>query len=98
MTNTQINNIVVSHDGGFMKAKLILTLDKSLIEEAKEYAKNSNMSLSTIIERYLGSLLEERQTQEKDPSTWVDPLPGMNNFDREFDLTDYSDYLFDKYQ
>ena len=81
-----------------MKAKLILTLDKSLIEEAKEYAKNSEISLSTIVERYLVSLLEEKQTQEKDPSPWVDPLPGMNHFDREFDLTDYSDYLFDKYQ
>jgi hypothetical protein len=75
-----------------MKAKLILTLDKSLIEEAKEYAKSSEISLYSIVERYLVSLLEE------DPSSWIDPLPGMNHFDREFDLTDYSDYLFDKYQ
>ena len=81
-----------------MKAKLTLTLDKSLIEEAKEFAKSSNISLSTIIERYLDSLLEEKHAQEKDPSSWVDQLPGMNHFDREFDLTDYSDYLFDKYQ
>lgn len=98
MTNTQINNIVLFHDGGFMKAKLTLTLDKSLIEEAKEYAKSSEISLSTIVERYLVSLLEEKQTQEKDLSSWVDQLPGMNHFDREFDLIDYSDYLIDKYQ
>ena len=81
-----------------MKAKLTLTLDKNLIEEAKEYAKSSNISLSTIVERYLGSLLEERQSQEKDHSPWGDYLPGMNHFDREFDLIDYSDYLIDKYQ
>lgn len=81
-----------------MKAKLTLTLDKSLIEEAKEFAKSSNISLSTIVERYLISLREERQAQEKDPSSWVDQLPGMNHFDREFDLIDYSDYLIDKYQ
>jgi len=81
-----------------MKAKLTLNLDKSLIEEAKKYAKSSNISLSTVVERYLSSLLEERQSQEKDSSPWGDHLPGMNHFDREFDLTDYSDYLFDKYQ
>ena len=81
-----------------MKAKLTLTLDKKLIEEAKEYAKSSNITLSTIIERYLSSLLEERHSQEKDPAPWVDQLPGMNHFDREFDLIDYSDYLIDKYQ
>ena len=81
-----------------MKAKLTLTLDKSLIEEAKEFAESSNISLSTIVERYLISLLEERQNQEKDPSPWVDHLSGMNHFDRAFDLIDYSDYLIDKYQ
>jgi hypothetical protein len=81
-----------------MKAKLTLTLDKRLIEETKEYAKSSNISLSTIVERYLSSLLEERQDQEKDPSPLGDHLPGMNHFDREFDLIDYSDYLIDKYQ
>lgn len=81
-----------------MKAKLTLTLNKSLIEEAKEYAKSSNISLSTIVERYFNSLLEERQNQEKDSTPWGDHLPGMNHFDREFDLIDYSDYLIDKYQ
>jgi len=81
-----------------MKTKLTLTLEKSLIEEAKEYAKSSNINLSTIIERHLTSLLEERNTLEKDPSSWVDQLPGMNHFDREFDLIDYSDYLIEKYQ
>lgn len=81
-----------------MKAKLTLTLDKRLIEEAREYAKSSEISLSTIVERYFISLLEERQTQEKDPSIWSDYLPGMNHFDGEFDLRDYSDYLIDKYQ
>ncbi len=82
-----------------MKAKLTLMLEKSLIEEAKEYAKSSSSSLSTIVENYLSSLMEERTTQEGDSSPWVDDqLPGMSHFDREFDLTDYSDYLFDKYQ
>jgi hypothetical protein len=81
-----------------MKAKLTLTLDKSLIEEAREYAKSTDINLSTLIEQYLSSLVEERQDQEKDPSIWSDYLPGMNHFDGEFDLRDYSDYLIDKYQ
>ncbi|UCH94682.1 MAG: hypothetical protein JSV88_31085 [Candidatus Aminicenantes bacterium] len=81
-----------------MKAKLTLTIDKDLLEEAKEYAKSSNLSLSTIVERYFQSLLEERQGQEKDQSSWGDYLPGMNHFDREFDIRDYTDYLIDEYQ
>ena len=81
-----------------MKAKLTLTLDKDIIEEAKKVAQSSSISLSNIVERYLSSLVEESQNQEKDPSPWSDYLPGINRFGSEFDLRDYSDYLIDKYQ
>lgn len=81
-----------------MKAKLTLTLDKELIEEAKEYANSSEISLSTIVERYFRCLLDERQNQEKDQSAWGVDCPGINHFDREHDLRDYSSYLIDWYQ
>jgi len=39
-----------------MNTKLTLNLDKDIIEEAKFYAKRNKLSLSKLIENYLGSL------------------------------------------
>ncbi len=81
-----------------MNAKLTLTLDQELIAAVKDYAKSSNLSVSTIIGRYLRSLLDEKQNQEKDHLSWADELPGITHFDQEFDLRDYTNYLIDWYQ
>jgi hypothetical protein len=39
-----------------MDSKLTLKLDNSIIEQAKNYAKDKNTSLSKLIESYLGKL------------------------------------------
>lgn len=39
-----------------MSTKLTLTIDKSVIEEAKKYAKTQGRSLSNLIEEYLKSV------------------------------------------
>ena len=39
-----------------MDTKLTLSLDKSVIEQAKDYAKSNKVSLSRLIESYLSSL------------------------------------------
>lgn len=39
-----------------MPTKLTLTIDKSVIEEAKQYAKSQGRSLSNLIEEYLKSV------------------------------------------
>ncbi len=36
-----------------MKTKLTLTVEKDIIEQAKEYAKNTGVSLSELIQDYL---------------------------------------------
>ncbi|ARN78693.1 hypothetical protein BST97_12215 [Nonlabens spongiae] len=36
-----------------MKTKLTLTVEKDVIEQAKEYAKNTGVSLSELIQEYL---------------------------------------------
>ena len=46
-----------------MSTKLTLTIDKSVIEEAKQYAKSQGRSLSNLIEEYLKSV------SNKDPKT-----------------------------
>ena len=59
-----------------MNTKLTLSLKKSIIEKAKQYAKGNNQSLSQIIESYL-----ERITDQKpelgDPE--LDAIRGLQN-------------------
>ena len=43
-----------------MNTKLTLTIDDSVIEKAKKYAKNKEKSLSSIIENYLKVLVKEQ--------------------------------------
>jgi len=71
-----------------MNTKLTLTVDKSVIEEAKKYAKSTGRSLSGIVEEYLKSLTH--QSEEKDEfeisplvkSLWgsVKPLPDSKDY------------------
>jgi hypothetical protein len=42
-----------------MNTKLTLTIEREIIERAKEYAKEKNRSLSDIIENYLKILTKE---------------------------------------
>jgi len=44
-----------------MTNKLTLSVDKEVIEHAKNYAKDNGRSLSQIVESYLKSLTEKRQ-------------------------------------
>lgn len=81
-----------------MDKKLTLSLDKSIIESAKNYAKSNNISLSKLIESYLTTL-----TKRKEDSTEITPLveslSGVINLDEDFDVKDaYADYLIEKYK
>lgn len=48
-----------------MSTKLTLTIDKSVIEEAKKYAKSQGRSLSKLIEEYLKSVSRKGQKNEE---------------------------------
>ena len=71
-----------------MNTKLTLTVDKTIIEEAKKYAKSNGRSLSNIIEEYLKSLIQEKDSEpefEISPlvqSLWgsVKPLPKSTTY------------------
>ena len=71
-----------------MNTKLTLTVDKSIIEEAKKYAKSNGRSLSNIIEEYLKSLVQKKESDKEfeiSPlvqSLWgsVKPLPKSMDY------------------
>lgn len=48
-----------------MTTKLTLSLDKEVIESAKEYAKSQGRSLSNVIEEYLKSVTKRKIEKKK---------------------------------
>jgi macrodomain Ter protein organizer (MatP/YcbG family) len=81
-----------------MDAKLTLSLNKKIIEQAKKYAKKKNISLSRLIETYLSKASQ----QEKDESTispLVRSLSGVIKVPKDFNHKKaYSDFLSEKYK
>jgi hypothetical protein len=47
-----------------MTTKLTLTVEKSIIDRAKLYAKNTGRSLSEIIENYLATITQDQNENE----------------------------------
>jgi hypothetical protein len=78
-----------------MNTKLTLNLDKSIIEEAKSYAKENNVSLSKLIENYLNSLTKTSKKEIR-VSPLVESLTGIISSDID-ERKSYRDYLSEKY-
>lgn len=81
-----------------MDKKLTLSLDQSIIESAKNYAKLNNISLSKLIESYLATLTK-RKRNSTEITPLVESLSGVINLNEDFDVKDaYTDYLIEKYK
>ena len=81
-----------------MDKKLTLSLDGTIIDDAKSYAKSNNVSLSKLIESYLASLTK-RKRSNSDITPLVESLTGVISLDENFDVKDaYADYLIEKYK
>jgi len=74
-----------------LKTKLTLTIDKSIIQRAKLFAKNTGRSLSEIIEHYLDITTQDNGTETISPKLkkilCAVKLP--KNFDAEKKLRSY---------
>ena len=80
-----------------MNTKLTLNLNKSIIENAKNYAKENSVSLSKLIENYLNSLTKKQEKEIK-VSPLVESLTGIIPMQSEKkNNDDYYDYLSKKY-
>ena len=76
-----------------MNTKLTLTIEKEVIEIAKEYAKEKGLSLSEMVENYFKFVTVKRMAiKEKQLSPKVRKLRGIlktdDNFDYKQILTD----------
>ena len=81
-----------------MNTKLTLTIDQSVIESAKRYAKTKERSLSDLIESYLKMLIQDVVSNDIKLTPTVKLLKGSfkapENFDYKKELTNR---LTDKY-
>lgn len=81
-----------------MDKKLTLSLNENIIETAKHYAKSNNISLSKLIESYLGTLTK-REKKENEITPLVKSLSGVISIDDDLDIKDeYAQYLMEKYK
>ena len=81
-----------------MDKKLTLSLNEKIIETAKHYAKSNNISLSKLIESYLGTLTKKERT-ENEITPLVKSLSGVISIDDDLDIKDeYTQYLMEKYK
>ena len=75
-------------------SKLTLSINQMVIDEAKEYAKSSGKSLSSIVEEYLKSLTKtEKSKKKKTPTELVRELKGSVKLPADF--TSYKEILQD---
>ncbi|MCB9296199.1 MAG: hypothetical protein H6559_24225 [Lewinellaceae bacterium] len=75
-------------------SKLTLSINQMVIDEAKEYAKSSGKSLSSIVEEYLKSLTKTEKSKKKKTSTeLVRELKGSVKLPADF--TSYKEILQD---
>ena len=74
-----------------MTTKLTMTIEKSVIERAKSYAKNTGRSLSELIENYLETITQENDDEKLSPKLKkiVGAVKLPKNFDEEKELRSY---------
>jgi hypothetical protein len=88
----------VEHQGVNMNVKLTLNLNKDIIEQAKQYARDKNQSLSSLVQNYFLFLAEKSQVDEIEISPIVKELSGIIKLDNDFDFKEeYGSYIIEKY-
>lgn len=82
-----------------MNTKLTLTIEASVIDDAKKYALKRKSSLSNLIQNYLKTITkEENQTKEVKLSPTLMSLKGSYKMPKNFDIQkELTNRLSEKY-
>jgi len=81
-----------------MNTKLTLKLQKEVIDQAKSYAREHQVSLSLLVENYFKFLAGKKQHTDFELSPTVKELSGIIDLPENFDpKKEYADYLTEKY-
>ena len=83
-----------------MNTKLTLTIEQSVIEKAKKYARNKERSLSDLIENYLKALTNNEiiENEETELTSTIKSLRGSFKMPKDFDYKkELTNRLTEKY-
>lgn len=81
-----------------MNTKLTLTIEQTLIEKAKEYAKGKGRSLSDIVENYFKVIVKEEGIVKSESTPIADSLRGSFKAPKDFDYKkELTKSLIEKY-
>lgn len=82
-----------------MNTKLTLTIEKEVIETAKEYAKEKGQSLSDLVENYFKLITRDRrEILPEQLSPRIQRLRGIMTIDHDFDYKEVlTEELLKKY-
>lgn len=81
-----------------MNTKLTLTIEHSIIEKAKKYARKKERSLSDLIENYLKALTNDEPISSKELTPTIKSLKGSFKVPKNFDYKkELGDRLSEKY-
>lgn len=93
-----LNILYLAQKEKTMNTKLTLTIEQSVIDKAKRYAKKRERSLSDLIENYLKALTSESVNNNDDITPIVKSLRGTFKLPRNFDYKrELTDRLSEKY-
>ncbi|KDN56319.1 DUF6364 family protein [Flavobacterium seoulense] len=81
-----------------MNTKLTLTIEQTVIEKAKKYAKEKERSLSDLIENYLKALTKDNEQNDIELTPIVKSLKGLFNAPKNsYYKKDLTNRLSEKY-
>lgn len=75
-------------------AKLTLSVDDNVVSRAKQYAKSHGVSVSQMVETYLGAVTDPPKVR-KTNTPILDSIRGIL---KNADIADYHKYLESKYR
>ncbi len=68
-----------------MNTKLTLTIEKTVIDRAKKYARDKNNSLSDIVENYLKVITKKQDNPDIEITPLIKSLKGSFKAPQDFD-------------
>ena len=77
-----------------MLSKLTLSLDPTVIAQAKKYAHDSHTSLSRLVENYLRQLVAQSESHIQAGPV----LSQISGILKQAEIEDYQNYLAEKYK
>lgn len=81
-----------------MNTKLTLTIEQTVVEKAKRYARSKERSLSDLVENYLKALTVEDKSDKMETTSELNALRGAFKMQENFDYKrELSERLSEKY-